>query len=133
MNFERHIDPKISLGVGLHSIAIEPIRCSVKFQIDKDNEINHKPIDSQYMIEFLEMWEKGKFKNNSLLKILNLRGFFRGLTTIQISEIHLKLSDFDIGGNYVGSKPGSGKTIYVKYLGKLYILPVESHHQYFLV
>ena len=62
MNFERGKDPKEAMGIGLSNDLIHPEKIIVKFRIDKNDDIDLKPIDSHYYTEFLQMWQAGNFR-----------------------------------------------------------------------
>ena len=142
MNFERHLDPKDSMNVGLKAKALEIFSCAIKFKINKEDEENTKAIDAEDITSFLEMWQEDFFPSNKMLKILSLRGFWKRLTTIRILEVHFRIkTDPDyyggefplLGGDRIAISRGTGDKVIVGWQNKYYELRGSKHHKYFLM
>ena len=141
MNFERHLEPKDSMNVGLKAKAIEIYSCAVKFKIDKEEEENTKSIDVDDIESLLDMWQEDFFASRKMIKMLHLRGFWKRLTTIRVLEIHFRIKidpndngEFPcIGGDRIGIVRGTGDKSLITWQKKFYELKGASHYKYFIM
>ena len=139
MNFERGKDPKEAMGVGLSNDLIHPEKIVVKFRIDKNDDVDLKPIDSHYYTEFLQMWQTGNFRAKRLIKMLHLRGFWRALTLVRVVGVNVKVNfakedgTFDFAGNILETSIGEGKHIYISWRGKIYDIPVKEYSRSWII
>ena len=135
MRFERGIDPKESMRIGVSKDLIHVNGIQVSFSISRESQSNSKPVHSSDWKEFLEMWESGKWDSRKLIRILNLRGFRKRFTTIHINQISIKKRlDFEeytqavFSGNYVECEMGEGEELFVSLAGKIYKLGAKKFH-----
>lgn len=142
MKFERHKNPKDSMNVGLKTKALDIFSCSVKFRINKEDKENTQGIFPEDIIPFIEMWQKDLFPPKKIWRILNLRGFWKGLTSIQILEVHFRIKadpmhDEEgallLGGDRIGIVRGKGDDIIIiSCQGKFYELEGTRYYTYYL-
>ena len=133
MNFERGIDAKESMGVGLTTKAVEPKYCTIGFKMGKKEDINRKSLDLKYLEIFLEMWETNNFSSMELKRILKIQGWSYLAAPIRINDISMDLKNNSWNELYLHVFPGSGESLYIKWQSKIYILPVKAYNFGFIV
>ena len=132
-HFERGKDPKESMSIGVTKDLIHINGITVEFLIKGDLETNSKTIHSSDWKEFLEMWESGRWSSKKLIRILDLRGFYKIFTKVYVKQISIKKrfideNKMDLSGNYIECELGGGEDLFVSLAGRIYKLKVRKIH-----